>query len=365
MAIHGKTAADCKAALEQARETLAGARRVLIGAGAGLSTAAGLEYGGERFQREFAPFIGRYGMTDMYSAGFYPFPSEEDRWAYWAHHAWVNDLGCGPMPLYSDLAHWVQGRDCFVLTTNADQQFQKAGFDPDRIFATQGDYGHLQCARPCHQGIYEADEAFAAIEADTGHGARIRVGDSALVPRCPQCGGPMAMHLRVDDSFVETEGWHRACERCRRFVEGIAEQPTVLLELGVGWNTPVWIRFPFERLARETGSPLIRLNYEDSRVPDAPAAMGLQGDIAELWPQLALSAGSGVGEDARIGEPAGEAADAPGAGGDSGAEHSGAGGDGGAVAPGAGVPCGGSAIGENPGIANGAPGAGRAADGRG
>lgn len=171
----------------------------------------------------------------------------------------------------------------------------------------------------------------------------------AFRKKTADCGGPMAMHLRSDGSFVETEGWHSAHERYRRFVEGIAEQPTVLLELGVGWNTPVWIRFPFERLARETGSPLIRLNYDDARVPDIPGAVGLQGDIAELWPQLVAVGDAGSRES---GGP-----DADGAGG---AERSGPGGDGGAAVSDAGVSCGGSATGEGPGTASGASGANRA-----
>lgn len=273
-------------AIEEAREVLARADRVLIGAGAGLSTAAGINYGGQRFKDNFEPFIKRYGMTDMYSAGFYPFTAEEDRWAYWAHHATVNNLGIKVMPLYRELYDWARERDYFVITTNADGQFEKAGFAPERIFATQGDYAHIQCATGAH-GIRENAAEFARIEADTEGGRRTRITDSALVPRCDVCGGPMAMHLRCDDSFVQTDEWYAAEKRYQKYVEGVAERPTVLLELGVGWNTPVWIRMPFERLSRATKSPLIRMNYDDAFVdPSIAAGISLEGDIAEMLPEV-------------------------------------------------------------------------------
>ena len=280
----GKSALE--ASIEQARELLQGATRVLIGAGAGLSTAAGLNYGGQRFEDNFDSFIKRYGMTDMYTAGFYPFPTDEDRWAYWAHHATVNCLGMEALPLYRELYDWARTRDYFVLTTNADQQFLKAGFAPERIFATQGDYAHIQCSTGDH-GIRPDAEVFAAIEADTNSGERTRITDASLVPTCDVCGAPMNMHLRVDGSFVQTDDWYAAERRYRDFVEKIPDEPTLLLELGVGWNTPVWIRMPFERIAQLTGSPLVRMNFDDARVDRSiPQGVGLQGDIAELFPQI-------------------------------------------------------------------------------
>lgn len=273
-------------AIEEAREALAQADRVLIGAGAGLSTAAGINYGGQRFKDNFEPFIKRYGMTDMYSAGFYPFTTEEDRWAYWAHHATVNNLGMEATPLYRELYDWARERDYFVITTNADGQFEKAGFAPERIFATQGDYAHIQCATGAH-GVREDAAEFARIEVDTEGGRRTRIIDATLVPRCEVCGGPMAMHLRCDDTFVQTDEWYAAEKRYREFVEGVAEKPTVLLELGVGWNTPVWIRMPFERLSRAMKSPLIRMNYDDAFIdPSIAAGISLEGDIAEMLPEV-------------------------------------------------------------------------------
>ena len=286
------------AEIERARELLESADRVLIGAGAGLSTAAGLAYGGARFQHYFAPFIERYGMTDMYSAGFYPFPTQEDKWAYWAQHIWVNRFEPGATPLYRRLIEWARGRDYFVITTNVDAQFELAGFDPQRIFATQGDYGRIQCARGCHERIYPVKGLMEKWRADLG--ARpdgtlecTRLSDASLVPTCPVCGGRMETHLRTDGFFVETDDWRAAQQRYQAFVERTRGSRTVLLELGVGWNTPVWIRYPFEHIAQVLGpdqAPLVRINF-DAATADAshiPGAMGLVGDIAKLWDEMGL-----------------------------------------------------------------------------
>ena len=277
----------------RAAALLQGARRVLIGAGAGLSAAAGLVYGGERFERNFAPFIEKYGMTDMYSAGFYPFPSEEARWGYWARHVWVNRHEPEALPLYRALRSYAEGRDCFVVTTNVDAQFEKAGFPLDKLFAMQGDYGLLQCARGCHDRLYPNRELVVDMLARTED----CLAPAELVPRCPVCGGPMAVHLRVDGSFVENAEWHAAQERYRRFVEGMADEPTVLLELGVGWNTPGIIRLPFEAMARAFDAPLVRVNRDDARIADEGVRRGvaLRGDIAALWPRLAGSDAAGEG----------------------------------------------------------------------
>lgn len=274
-------------AIERARKIMANTTRVLIGAGAGLSTAAGINYDGARFAENFPAFIARYGMTDMYSAGFYPFETPEDRWAYWAHHATVNDLALPAQPLYTELYEWARSRDYFVITTNADEQFEKAGFDPKRIFATQGDYGHMQCSTGQH-GIRDDRAIFAQIEENTGGGERSRITDSSLVPTCEVCGAPMAMHLRVDSTFVQTEEWQEAEARYQEFLSKIPEEPTLLLELGVGWNTPVWIRIPFDRIADVTGSPLIRMNYENAYINrSVKNGISIPGDIAKTFPLIA------------------------------------------------------------------------------
>ena len=284
--------------IHRAHSLLANADRVLIGAGAGLSTAAGLAYSGERFQRYFAPFIERYGMTDMYSAGFYPFPTQEDKWAYWSQHIWMNRFEPGATPLYRRHFEWVCDRDYFVITTNVDAQFELAGFDPQRIFATQGDYGYIQCARGCHNRIYPVRNLMEEWRSDLGARSdgtleRTRLSDPALVPTCPVCGGRMETHLRADGFFVETDDWHAAQQRYQAFAERTRGSRTVLLELGVGWNTPVWIRYPFENVAQMLGpdhAPLVRINY-DAATADAssiPGAVGLAGDIAGIWGELGL-----------------------------------------------------------------------------
>lgn len=284
--------------IHRANSLLANADRVLIGAGAGLSTAAGLAYSGERFQRYFAPFIERYGMTDMYSAGFYPFPTQEDKWAYWSQHIWMNRFEPGATPLYRRLFEWARDRDYFVITTNVDAQFELAGFDPQRIFATQGDYGYIQCARGCHDQIYPVRSLMEEWRFDLGARSdgtfeRTRLSDPALVPACPVCGGRMETHLRADGFFVETDDWHAAQQRYQAFAERTRGSRTVLLELGVGWNTPVWIRYPFENVAQMLGpdhAPLVRINY-DAATADAssiPGAVGLAGDIAGIWGELGL-----------------------------------------------------------------------------
>lgn len=284
--------------IHRAHSLLANADRVLIGAGAGLSTAAGLAYSGERFQRYFAPFIERYGMTDMYSAGFYPFPTQEDKWAYWSQHIWMNRFEPGATPLYRRLFEWARDRDYFVITTNVDAQFELAGFDPQRIFATQGDYGYIQCARGCHDQIYPVRSLMEEWRFDLGARSdgtfeRTRLSDPALVPACPVCGGGMETHLRADGFFVETDDWHAAQQRYQAFAERTRGSRTVLLELGVGWNTPVWIRYPFENVTQMLGpdhAPLVRINY-DAATADAssiPGAVGLAGDIAGIWGELGL-----------------------------------------------------------------------------
>lgn len=254
---------------------------IIIGAGAGASTAAGIQYDGKRFTDNFAEFIEKYGgqyMTDMYAAGFYPYPSEEAKWGYWSKHALMNRFEPPALPLYKELHDIVKDKEYFVLTTNVDHQFYKAGFEPERIFATQGDYGEIQCQRGCHQKVYDADELFKKMD----EARKNCLIPSELVPKCPVCGGKMAMHLRCDNSFVEDEAWHEAADRYAGFLEQNKDKKVVLLELGVGFNTPIIIRFPFEKLVRDNKSySLIRLNMDEAVVPESfgNRAVGIGGDM--------------------------------------------------------------------------------------
>lgn len=268
--------------IEKSAELIQNADAVIIGAGAGASTAAGLCYGGKRFTDNFAEFIEKYGsqhMTDMYAAGFYPFPTEEAKWGYWSKHALMNRFEPPALPLYTQLYDIVKNKEYFVLTTNVDHQFYKAGFASDRIFATQGDYGRIQCQKGCHSKTYDAEELFRKMDAER----KDCLIPSELVPKCPVCGGKMAMHLRCDNYFVEDEQWHEAADRYADFLVQNKIKRVVLLELGVGFNTPIIIRFPFEKLIRENASySLIRLNMDEAVVPESfgERAIGIGGDMA-------------------------------------------------------------------------------------
>ncbi|MDE7250303.1 MAG: Sir2 silent information regulator family NAD-dependent deacetylase, partial [Lachnospiraceae bacterium] len=229
--------------VERASALIKEAEIILIGAGAGASTAAGLTYSGERFTGNFSEFIEKYGsmyMTDMYAAGFYPFPTQEAKWGYWSKHSMMNRFLPPALPLYKQLYEMIKEKDYFVLTTNVDHQFQKAGFQTERIFATQGDYGNIQCEKGCHPKIYDAEDLFRRMD----QARQDCLVPSDMVPKCPVCGGNMAMHLRCDQYFVEDENWHEAAGHYHDFLKKMGQKKGVLLELGVGFNTPIIIRFP-------------------------------------------------------------------------------------------------------------------------
>lgn len=274
--------------VEQASALIKDAEILLIGAGAGISTAAGLTYSGERFTSNFREFIEKYGslhMTDMYAAGFYPFPTQEAKWGYWSKHSIINRFLPPALPLYKQLYEVVKEKDYFVLTTNVDHQFQKAGFQTERIFATQGDYGNIQCEKGCHPKIYDAEDLFYQMD-QARHNCII---PSYMVPKCPVCGGNMTMHLRCDQYFVEDENWHKAAEHYQNFLKKMENKKGVLLELGVGFNTPTIIRFPFEKMVHENKNlSLIRLNMNEAAVPASfgQKAIGIGGNMAKVISDL-------------------------------------------------------------------------------
>ena len=240
-------------------EELRNADAIVIGAGAGLSTSAGFTYSGERFEKYFGDFKAKYNIRDMYTGGFYPFPDDENRWAWWSRHIYVNRYVLPPKPVYNRLLDLVKDKDYFVITTNVDHQFQKAGFDKERLFYTQGDYGLWQCSVPCHKRTYDNkgkvvkmllsqgftigqnSELTAPLleNGETDFSAVETKIPSGLVPYCPVCGEPMTMNLRSDDTFVEDEGWRRASAAYAEFLECHKTKRVVYLELGVGANTPV------------------------------------------------------------------------------------------------------------------------------
>ena len=247
--------------IERLKAEIQGADAILIGAGSGLSTSAGLTYGGERFLKYFSDFHEKYGITDMYSGGFYPFSSLEEYWAWWSRHIYYNRYDVAPGKPYMDLLELVRDRNYFVLTTTVDHQFQLAGFDKARLFYTQGDYGLWQCSEPCHQATYDNEDIVRRMIAEQ---AEMRV-PSELLPHCPKCGKPMTMNLRCDDSFVQDAGWYAAARRYEDFLHRYGNGRILFLELGVGGNTPGIIKVPFLRMtARFPSASFVCINLGEA-----------------------------------------------------------------------------------------------------
>ena len=274
------TSACCDNVARLKRE-LAMADAVVIGAGAGLSTSAGFAYSGERFEKHFGDFIAKYGFGDMYSGGFYPFETLEEYWAYWSRYIYINRYMDAPKPVYDDLLQWVQDKDYFVLTTNVDHCFQKAGFDQRRLFYTQGDYGLWQCSRPCHNKTYGNE---AAVKKMVAEQKDMRI-PSALAPRCPVCGAPMSMNLRMERTFVEDEGWHKAARRYEDFLDQHEGQHILFWELGVGGNTPVIIKYPFWKMTfQNPNATYACINLSEAYHPPElqRQTICIEGDIGEI-----------------------------------------------------------------------------------
>ncbi|WP_418846011.1 SIR2 family NAD-dependent protein deacylase [Parafannyhessea umbonata] len=270
--------------VDRIADAIRDADAVLVGAGAGLSTAAGFAYAGKRFDDNFAGFRDAYGIRDMYSGGFYPFPDEESLWAWWSRSILLNRYDCPVGQPYLDLLHMLRGREYFVLTTNVDHQFQRAGIDHDRLFYTQGDYGLFQCSRPCHQATYDNEELVRQM-AERQSDLRV---PSELVPHCPRCGAPMSLNLRCDDTFVEDEGWHAAAKRYDDFLREHRHDRIVLLEVGVGGNTPGIIKHPFWRMAAQNcHATYVQLNRGEVL---APAELGEKSVILDCDAAEALAA---------------------------------------------------------------------------
>ena len=242
-----KSIKDFSTQLNRLKTALDCAEAVVIGAGAGLSTSAGFTYSGKRFEEHFSDFGEKYGFKDMYSGGFYPYETPEEHWAYWSRYILINRYQDPPKPVYERLYDLVKDKNYFVITTNVDHCFQKAGFDKKRLFYTQGDYGLFQCSVPCHDKTYDNEEVIRQMVARQ----RDMKIPSELIPRCPECGKPMTMNLRADDKFVQDGGWYSACERYENFIRDNRNKRVLFLELGVGGNTPVIIKYPFWRFTNE------------------------------------------------------------------------------------------------------------------
>lgn len=248
-----------KERIKKTSEALKNAEYILIGAGAGLSDAAGLKYSGKRFTDRFQDFIEKYDMEDLYSSSFYPFETMEEKWAYWARHISLNRFETPVTELYKKLYNLVNQKKYFVLTTNVEHQFWKAEFPDEKIFATQGDYGYIQCARGCHNKLYDNEELVKEMLKQTKD-CKI---PSELIPKCPVCGGQMDVNVRKDQYFIQDEAWDKACENYSSFLKEIQNKKVVFMELGVGFNTPTIIRYPFEQMTYvNPNATLIRLNRD-------------------------------------------------------------------------------------------------------
>ena len=288
--------------LDRLKNEIEAADAIVIGAGAGLSTAAGFTYSGERFEKYFFDFAEKFGIRDMYSGGFYPFPDAETRWAWWARHIYFNRYVEAPKPVYRDLYELVKDKDYFVITTNVDHQFQTAGFDKNRLFYTQGDYGLFQSVNPQIQKTYDNEDwvmkameaqgfvrnedGFFDVPADRKISMRI---PTELIPKCPDDGSDMTMNLRSDDSFVEDEGWHKASAAYSGFLKKHEGRHVLFLEIGVGANTPVIIKYPFWQMTNDNENAVYAcLNYNEACCPKQieKRSIVIDGDSGEVIKQL-------------------------------------------------------------------------------
>ena len=280
---------SCSEQIERLKAALQDCDAVVIGAGAGLSTAAGFTYTGERFEQHFSDFAQKYGIQDMYSGGFYPFPTQEEFWAYWSRYIFINRYQDAPKPVYEDLLKLIQAKDYFVITTNVDHCFQKAGFDKKRLFYTQGDYGLFQCSEPCCQETFDNE---TVIREMFKRQKDMKI-PTELLPFCPRCGKPLTMNLRSDNKFVEDEGWHRAAERYENFLHTREGGKILFLELGVGYNTPVIIKYPFWQMtARNPNATYICINQGQAVCPQKieKRSICMDADIGQVLQSLSTAA---------------------------------------------------------------------------
>ena len=280
-----KSTKKCLSEIERLKEELKAADAVVIGAGAGLSTSAGFVYTGARFRQYFSDFEEKYGFHDMYTGGFYPYQTLEEHWAYWSRYIYINRYMDAPKPVYQELFELVKDKDYFVITTNVDHCFQKVGFDKKRLFYTQGDYGLFQCSEPCCQETFENEDMIREMM-ERQKDMRI---PSELLPVCPRCGKPMTMNLRSDGCFVEDEGWHAAAGRYENFLRTRRNTRILFMELGVGYNTPGIIKYPFWQMtAKNRKAVYACINHGEAVCPGEieKQAVCIDSDIGDVLSKL-------------------------------------------------------------------------------
>ncbi len=291
---------DTPNGIEKLSNVIKEAEAVIIGAGAGLSTSAGFVYDGERFERYFKDFSEKYHFNDMYSGGFYPYETPEEKWAFWSRFVYINRYMKIPKPVYEKLLDLVKDKDYFVITTNVDHCFQKTGFDKQRLFYTQGDYGLFQCSKPCHNKTYNNEETIRKMVLSQGYaiakdGTLVENGPiqmrvpSELIPFCPVCGEPMAMNLRADDTFVQDEGWEVAAGRYSDYLQAHRNKKVLFLDAGTGFNTPIIFKIPFWQWTEEwPDAKYACLNYGEAFAPEEikDKSICINGDIGDILDQL-------------------------------------------------------------------------------
>lgn len=270
---------NCSEQIDRLKTEIENADAIVIGAGAGMSAAAGFSYSGERFEKYFSDFHKKYGFSDMYSGGFYPYETLEEYWAWWSRHIWINRYAVTAGKPYTDLLNSIKDKDYFVLTTNVDHQFQLAGFDKKRLFYTQGDYGLWQCSKACHNKTYDNEETVRKMVSEQKD---MKI-PAELIPKCPVCGAPMTMNLRCDDTFVQDEGWYKAAGCYEDFLRRHTGLHILFLEVGVGANTPVIIKYPFWKMTYQNPKAIYAcINLGEAICPDAIAKQSIciNADIA-------------------------------------------------------------------------------------
>lgn len=271
---------DYSRKIEKLSYEITNADAIVIGAGAGLSTSSGFSYDNERFMENFKDFYLKYGITDMYSGGFYNFDTPEETWAYWSRFVYLNRYYETVGESYKYLLELVKNKNYFVLTTNVDHCFQKAGFKKEALFYTQGDYGLFQCSKPCHKKTYD-NEAIIMKMLEEQKDMKI---PTALIPKCPICGRPMSMNLRSDNTFVQDDGWHSASDRYHDFLKENLQKKILFLELGVGGNTPGIIKYPFWKMTFESPKAHYVFVNKEVIIPKdiEEKSLGIEGDILDV-----------------------------------------------------------------------------------
>lgn len=271
--------------IDKLKKEIENADAIVIGAGAGMSTAAGFSYSGDRFEKYFSDFHKKYGFSDMYSGGFYPYETLEEYWAWWSRHIWINRYAITAGKPYMDLLNIIKDKDYFVLTTNVDHQFQLAGFDKKRLFYTQGDYGLWQCSKACHNKTYDNKETVYNMVSEQKD---MKI-PTELIPKCPVCGATMTMNLRCDNFFVQDKGWYAAAGRYEDFIRRHKNLHILFLELGVGANTPVIIKYPFWQMTAKNPNAIYAcINSGEAVAPSkiAKQSICINKDISKVLQDL-------------------------------------------------------------------------------